>query len=532
MLPSKNICGINIFRPCENIEKIIYRYVKSNVFKKFKSGKYTEKKIILEIVSCIYNIHYRVISKYINYVDKYALFIFLSNEYERYAQAVEHYNNSDFSTEEEDLWKSYAGNARRAIKHLMELIIIEGLYNRNNVPLLSQEKAVSKIFISAEEMVGSYMRYQLYDNILESVTLTLDENRHEYFHVAEDLTERYDPREDICDMKKCIPSPSFFENMEKHNQIIGKSFEEKFGKCYLGIMYYLRGAIDIYYKEQGDFCIIKRSDFIDFMSKGMSISKDSATTIIEGFSLNKHNMLNEGRVLSKPKQEYRAYKRGFFVTNIDGEDYLLFSPRMAIECWNILRTDVCFGKIPPEWKSKKIEKDIATLSGEAGKWFENVVKAKFEEYGFIVFSSLKRMAFRDGRSVKLEDGIGEIDLLCYDRKNSDVVVVEVKQVSSSSEPRQYLDDISRFITSKNNYRNKFIKKYTWFINNKELLKEYLSEKIGGEVEIKRIGYAIITRYPSPIFNKIKDFSCISIMKFVREFSESKKWSFSSWNSNN
>lgn len=490
---------------------------------------YTDISKVTDIVNTTYRAYYELIDEYLPQVDHLEFAKFLVNEYELYGQVVEVFKNGQLSSEDEEYWQSYAGYARRGIKHLLELLCIAGMATGNSATTLDEEENASSIlFVAAEELVSLYMRSDHYRSLLDEIRLVLDESKHVYFDVAQDQDVIFDIRADVNDADTYIPNPSFLIDCGCHNKILESSFIQKFGISYsdvLGCLQFLiTKACEL--EDPGMYRLIRVQEAIDILCGALPISPQQARSIIDGFALSAQNMREEGRELFRPKQQHRAYKRGFFLVAGESGDELFFSKRMALECLHLLLADVAYRKLPPEWRSDAIDAALNTLSLEAGRWFERVVQKNFATVGINGISSLKRLIFKDGSRLKIPFDVGEIDFigLCPNKKM--IIVAEVKQVGFATEPRMFVDDLHKFVTDKNNYSEKFERKYRWVIENYEAVGRYLAERLSCPAAVEHVGYVMITHYPMFVSRKIGGFSCVSIVEFMRRYKVNRTWDFS------
>ena len=532
MLESRDICGVNIFRPRDKFEDFVYQYVKDNVFEKFDSGTYTERKKIVQIVNFEFQIYYDLINHNLDKIQPLHFSQFLFQEYENYGRVEELFKAGRLSAANEDFWQKYGGYARRAIKHLLELICIKGNFEKNidHISIAEQEKSISVMFIAAEEMISLYMRSHLYNAFYEEIELVLDESQFIYFDVKQDAEVRYDVRTIIRESDRYIPSPSILRNRQFHNAILKDGFLETFGADYASILDGLQKLVirlDDSQRDELDECrIISKNEAIDMLSIILSIENIQAESIIDGFSLTAQKMLDEGRELNRPKQQYRAYKRGFFLISYKDLSYFIFSKRMALECLQILESEVAFKKLPPEWISKPISKGLDVLNNQAGRWFEKVVVKNLLDVGINGVSSVKKLTFKNGKKIHVPPDVGEIDFLGLSKKNDIIIIVEIKQVGFATEPRMYMDDLDKFVTGKNNYSDKFERKFEWIKENYLDVAKYLEEKLSCSTSVRKVAYVMITHYPTFIGPKINKFSCLSITEFMMQHHSDSGWNFS------
>ncbi|MNZ14092.1 hypothetical protein D3C78_310090 [compost metagenome] len=529
MLPHKDIGNIGIFRPSKTCEEISYNRIRTAVFRKYSSGLYTEKNKIVEIVNYKYKLYYQILDEYLPKINAGNFFTFLCGEYELYGQVEDQFKNGRLSKSEEEFWQTSAHNARRGIKHLMELLCLGGMESKADVAMSQQEDAISMVFIAAEELVGLYMRSDYYTHIMKETTLRLDSSKHTYFDITQDQEGKFDIRESMSITRELIPDPNFLLDIDRHDKFLKESFTKKLGVSYKDATQALSWIIDNYSDtddpKQIGYCL--RSEVISTLAHSFKIPPKTAETIIDGFSLSADSMRTEGRELFRPKQQYRAYKRGFFKVSHDNNEFLIFSARMAKECLGLLCVDIVFKKLPAEWKCSTIDLALSKLAKSAGNWFEDVVKSNLKKLDIEGITSVKKIILKNGKRIVIPADVGEIDFLGFCRSQMILVVCEAKQVGFSTEPRMFLDDQSKFITDSKSHSKKFEKKVQWSIENREILSTYLSEHFKVELKPCSMGYAMITHFPMKIASQIEQFTCLSLAEFVQlHRANNLIWSFS------
>ncbi len=527
MLDSRNMNGVMICRASQAHERLVYEKVRKSVFDRFKPGKYADKSLIVPIVNQMYEEYYKILDENLPKVDPKKLLIFLATEYEKYGQVSDIHKQKKLSKKDEDFWNFYASFSRRGIKHLFELLCKTKMdSSRTARTQKEQEDALAMIFIAAEELVELYMRSDHYRSFLDEITLTLDPNDHQYFHVKEDHEHHFDIRNDVLEMHKFVPEPLFLRNPDAHAEVLNQSFIKTLGINYGDTLGTIEWLIQTYSDKDDpeNLGAFEWRKVVDRMVNAYKITPLQADRILNGFCLSPETMGD--RKLFKPKQEYRAYKRGFFKYELDGRKFVLFSHRMAKECLDLLISDVGFRKLPSEWLSDSIKKSLDELSLTAGRWFETVVEQNLEALGIKGSPSVETLILGGSKKLKIPPKIGEIDFLGFHKKQKLLVVIEAKQVGFATEPRMVLDDLSKFITDSKNYREKFIKKYEWVMQNIDSVEEHFLHKFGLAEKLHTMGYAMITLYPTAASTKIKDFTCISITEFMNRSLDNESWAFS------
>ncbi|WP_277960717.1 hypothetical protein [Pseudomonas sp. RIT-To-2] len=527
MLKSRSIAGVEIFRASPAHEDRVYKRIKSAVFKSFSPGRYTDKAVIVTIVNLMYKEYYAILDEFLPMVPPREFVTFLVSEYERYGQVSDAHKRQELSEEDDHFWQAYALNSRRGIKHVLELLCRSNMAaDKVASTHEEQEDAISMVFIAAEELVSLYMRSDNYRGFLDEATLTLDPDRFTYFHVEEDSKLKFDIRQSVHDFEKYVPSPMFLQDTEAHAEILDASFLDTLGLSYKDTLGTVAWIIDYFSDKSNPEALVafEWKEAIKTITLNFRITQEQAELLLNGFSLSAQTM--EDRELFRPKQEYRAYKRGFFRDPVDGVDLVFFSYRMALECLQILIADVPFKKLPPEWHSTNVKKALDVLSLRAGRWFEQVVERNLKTIGIIGSSSVKTLSLGNGQTLRIPSDVGEIDFLGFDEAKKLLVIIEAKQVGYATEPRMFRDDQSKFIEGANSYSAKFIKKYNWVLANVESVEKHFACKFNLETKLELAGYAMVTLYPTIVSTKIKDFSCVSICEFMRKAEGSDTWPFS------
>ncbi|MEZ8170020.1 MULTISPECIES: hypothetical protein [unclassified Vibrio] len=527
MLESRNFNGIEIFRPSKEHEKRVYDSIKESVFKNFDPGTYTDKNQIVEIVNFLYQEYYKILDENLPRVAPREFAAFLASEYERYGKVSDMYKQKKLSEKEQELWLSQASYARRGIKHLFELLCRSKM-DSSEVERTQekQEDAISIVFIAAEELVSLYMRSETYRSFLDSVTLRLDPAEHIYFHAEEDSSINLDIRNSVLDFHKYIPNPMLHNDIKAQEEILGESFVETLGLGFKDTIETIKWLIVTYSDENNPehLGFFELQEAVSVMIDHFRLTEEQGMRILEGFCLSSETMIE--RELYKPKQEYRAYKRAFFKDQYEGKELVFFSPRMALECLELLISDVPFQKLPVEWKSKSIKSALDVLSFKAGRWFEKVVRQNIETLGIIGSSSVKALRISATEKLNVPAEVGEIDFIGFHEEQELLVIIEIKQVGFTTEPRMYLDDLSKFVTKPKSYSERFRRKFNWAIENVESIEKHFLHNFNVDAKLNTAGYAMITLYPTTASTKIQDFTCISITDFMNQSLESTAWPFS------
>jgi hypothetical protein len=474
----------------------------------------------------MYKKYYEILDEYLPKIVPGEFAKYLICEYERYGKVEDVYRANGLSSKDEELWVSYAGSGRRAIKHLLELLCISNLEEGQVATTLEeQEDAISMVFIAAEELVSLYQRsdrYVLHDEL----ELRLNPDEHVYFNVPQDSSIKFDIRESVRDTAKYVPSPAFLQDVQAHSKILDASFKETLGLSYLQAMQAIQRTFNRFSKDNDPEAVgaFEWKEAIDAIAREYRINSSQAELVLEGFSLSAKSM--EDRALFRSKQEYRAYKRAFFKYIDNGKVKVYFSQRMARESFALLVTDVPFRKLPSEWKFKTITQALDQLSLEAGRWFEDVVVRNLKGVGIVGSPSIKTLIMSKADRMKIPPEVGEIDFLGFHETRKMLVIIEVKQVKFSTEPKTMRDDIDKFTEGPSSYSAKFVKKYDWAIENIDSIQKHFAHNFKLDTKLEVAGYVMITHYATIASLKMNDFSCVPLSEFMNKVIDGQEWPFS------
>jgi hypothetical protein len=123
------------------------------------------------------------------------------------------------------------------------------------------------------------------------------------------------------------------------------------------------------------------------------------------------------------------------------------------------------------------------------KIFEVELKKIFEHIGFDCILNVKK-----AKNINLL--CGEIDMLCYRRKDNSITIIEAKSSSPTYDARSMGKSISDHYKQKN-YHSKFLKKISWVSNNLEIVAEIFALRGIKNITIPKFaGAYFITAFPS------------------------------------
>jgi hypothetical protein len=318
--------------------------------------------------------------------------------------------------------------------------------------------------------------------------------------------------------------PQFDYHTATHQKYLDASFSQSFGMSYGEFIAAIRAVIEdcqpSLHPRSFPTLFVQRGQVLDELTKFIpSRSRASIERAIDGFSISPANLKADKRVVWNPKQESRAYRRGFFVFPHETGPHLAFSREMAKESLMQLVFWVCFKRLPVEWRTPETFKALDALSHAASEWFEGVVCRNLQSLG-IVGQRMHRTIGNGNCQIQIPDTVGEIDFLGYHPQQKLLVLVESKMVMTGLEARYWRDDLDEFVFRSGSYAERFRRKISWVTENRKAIAAAL-----GFTSVSDVGATMLTLYPCIARTFITDFPCVSITEFMLDYERAKQWPY-------
>lgn len=536
--PSLNfeeIGGIEIFRPRYPTEVEVRTEAERHLRCEFSVGRHTDGETINRILQYQFAFYTHFLDQLLPILASLDFLKFLLAEYDKTSEIDGLYKNNQLNSTDKKRWAFLGPILRRAIKYLAERVILFGQEELPAATNTKRIKATEKVWICAEELVMYYIQSDQTHMVFPDDTSleihpegsgnywTLDINNNSVMELQERI------RIDTMNRANFVPSPSFELQSNEHEKVLADVFKNTIGISYLEVLGTLRALIDGAQPSQDDFPIpfVHREQTLNSLASCLGFPRKTVDQAIAGFSISKSKLEAEGREIWKPKQEYRAFRRGFLEFPHSTGAHLIFSKAMAKESAIQLVEGVVFKDIPPEWRSREVDVALDTLSNKAGKWFEQVVFENLESVGIFGQKSIKNGLGQQDRRIAVPPDVGEIDYLGYSPSENLLVLCECKMVRGGSEPKYFRDDIHEFVGSKKSYFWKFQRKIEWVRQNINAICNALSSARTYDAPIVPtcIATALITLYPSIASYVAEAFPCVTITELMMEYKHNGNWPF-------
>jgi hypothetical protein len=275
-----------------------------------------------------------------------------------------------------------------------------------------------------------------------------------------------------------------------------------------------------------DIPFVTEQQITDLLMERSSLTQQQARVIIDGLGLRQSSMAAEGRVIWKPKQEYRAYSRPFFEFPNPIGTHFTWSKQMATECLRSFYSRLAQKHLPSEWNVGKIPSALTVYEHEITKLFENIVIDRMKDVGLSA-SRFKSQIGLGADKIDIPDDIGEIDLVAYWEDEELLIVGDDKLVKPTHEPAMFRDDLDKFIGKKKNYVDQVKRKTQWVVENVQDVVRGLSSShdFPSVLKVKRVAPILVTYYPAFASCFISEVPCVALTELVSDIKEKKEWPY-------
>lgn len=537
-MSSRFIGGLKLWRPRLEAELRLREEAEQALRGKFKDGVYTEVDTINPILMSHFEFYDKRLKEVIPKIGSRDLMESLFYQYDQAHNIDEKAKRGKLDDQNQEYWNSRGHYFRRAIKYLAECVAMLAPEEKPKAEESELLDLLDTALICAEELVRlAGVSDQTFMLFPESTTLTLEPPGAEnYIKLkvsplrGQNLGER--SRQDAIVRDKYTKRDYPLFDWPLYSSIFDSSFKSVFGldmqQSFRILMDMIDGkSIKMPPGPKGfNMPFVRRELVIETISKGAGIAPDCIGRLLDGFTVTRQNMIQENRQVWKPKQEYRAYRRGFFEFPHASGPHLTFSPNMAKECILVLMRDLAFQYLPKEWKDPALKEASASLSNRSGEEFERIIQKLMKARGFQLAASFKNSIGTGAARLVVPAEIGEMDCLAYSQSLQLMVLLECKLVQAGTEPTRFRDDLDQF-NNKKGFFVKIEKKLTWVRNNMAAVCQAL-ESIPGSIKPvnpSSIACAIITFYPSIASDYAQSIPCVSMSEFFTEWDKKGVWPY-------
>jgi len=523
-----------LFRPRFGTSIDVIREFDAHLRSRYEPGEYNEPSEIKAIIDHIFTFYSNLLSSNLPHVASRDVMDFVLHQYDVSCEIRRSAERGELSASELDEWRSMSGRFRRALKYLAERIALLAPAEAPSVPRERFLHYLDRVWKGAEELVDLYQMSELLHSVFpENAALLVCPEGDEFIfrmRINDDIHQDMGRRiSESSHAKIRYPGRHPFEyDIDNYDSLLSGSFRDRVGMGFREIIQMineLNASVETF-KESFHIPFVNREQVVRNLSNALGHDESSVDLALSGFTIAKEAMEKEGRVIWKPKQEYRAYRRAYFSFPHPTGQHLTWSKGMLIECLGFLSSELAFQQLAPEWRSPDVDKAVAKISNEAGGWFESVVHLNIDDLGLRARSYKKQIGV-GSTALKIPHEIGDLDCLATSADEQLLVLAECKMVRSGTEPAFFRGDISKFTAGDDAYFLQARRKARWVRQNFSAVLSAVAEAHDDEsvLGIERFSVLIITYFPSIASYFDESITCVSLAELLREYESAGKWPY-------
>ncbi|MEX2307222.1 MAG: hypothetical protein WD738_06495 [Pirellulales bacterium] len=531
----ESIGGVRVFRPSVEIELAVRNEAEEALRRKYSAGEYRADDEINAILHEYFSFYDRMLKEHIPRVASRHFMEFVLAQYDLSSEIDNKLKGQQLDGRDSERWKKLGPVFRRAIKYLSECIC---LLAPDEAPVAKGDEifeATERCWICAEQMVElSMLSTQTFALFPNDTRLELrPEGELEWFILEINDPQRFEAfnqriRQDTNTRKNYVNETELIYNKKRVAEHLDSALLASCGFRMTDALAFAFG-INRNAIQPGigfDVPFVSEQQIIQSLTEVHGLTDEESRRLLDGLCLRKAKMAAEGRVIWKPKQEYRAYTRPFFEFPHQTGSHFVWSRKMAEECLITAYMSFAQKQLPLEWQSGPVNQAIENYVTSITTAFEAIVNSSLGTVG-IVARRFKSSIGRGTSAIKIPDDIGELDTLAYWEDQKLLIVGEDKFVKPTYEPATFRDDLDKFVGKKKNYVAQLKRKTQWVLENADKIVAALSgfEGLPNHIHINQVAPALITYYPAFASCFISELPCVSLTELMIALKQNQSWPF-------
>ncbi len=541
MMNLERIGPAEIFRPSLDVETAVRAAAEAHFRAEVAPGVYRDPREISRVLNRQFEFHQREIDSILPELASHHFNEFLLFQYDQTTKINESAKKGYLSPTDAERWRSIGPVLRRGLKFLCERVV---QLQPPEPPPAPEDRIVAlmdRLWVAAEEGTRAYLLSdQTHGMFPNATTLTVfapgADDR--YFDLSVDNLPDYESavRRDREYRGRYVGSPGdvpLYDPDLRAAHLDGP-LGAALGATYTQAVGLLSHIVQHSAPAPGGFPVLflARSAIARVAAELQGLSPEAVDLVLDGFTVGPAGLESEGRSLFKPKQEHRAFRRGFLAMPDGSGPHIAFSRSMAQEALVQLIQGFSFKKAPDEWRAAAeaagvadaLKDGLEAVSKAGGRWLENILEERLRERGFFGRGSLTALGQGESR-LQVPGDVGEIDYLGYHPGQRLLLVGEAKLVQEASEPTLMRDDLADFTREKKGYATKLRRKVGWVRDRLPAVAEALATDVGRPVEPTRMAVVLVTYTPTVAASAISDFPCVSLTNLLFDYDRVDGWPY-------
>lgn len=336
VLNALEVGGELIFRPNADIAASLTREYQRYLTARFKPGKYKATAQINDALQSLFGFAEQRLRDALRSLASVAFLQYCLHQYDLTDRIEDRNRQGKLSREDAALWRSLGPKTRRALKCLCEYSVRLGPLPDDFPSGASLDERFAIAWHAAEAAVAlSELSDQTFLLFPDKTTLRINRvGRDDVIELRVDgFTDEFAIRVSrSADVeRKYLPSAPFEFQVDEHAKVLNPAFSKDVGMRWGDAAAALVSLIERMPCETNSFDVpvVERESVAFQMSHHFNVSCATAERVLDGFTISKAKMDAEGRVIWRPNQEYRLFRRGIIEVDTASGLRLMWSRPMA-----------------------------------------------------------------------------------------------------------------------------------------------------------------------------------------------------------
>lgn len=477
------------------------------------AGSYSDKKIINEIIKQVYAFLDDCLKGCLKRAANINTLCFLLDQYTQTSK-IDWMSRHQFDDDEQERWNNRMW-LRRGLKYVIEKIVEHGICDKSDGDSLNLERLIELVEMCVEFSSESSLVYGLSEGRFEMVinppgSRIYCDMKIENF--AKDALQN-----SLYRFRKFVGQNGRVEDDSEKiiSEKITAPFSEIFHFSYADVERIYSFLINYNKNSLDGHILVSKDKLLNEMLNLLKIKTDLSKIelFLNALILSRQKLIDEPRELFRTNQKYRLRLRFILEFDIDEKKMIAYSRAMVGESRMAFQELFLYDSLPDEWKFKKLEDATSSILNYYGHKFERYATDCLAHLGLIGQSYKDTLP----SGIPIPSDVGEIDFIGFSQDRKTIACFEFKNVKGSTEPRQFRNDLDKFIYDEESYLVKYRKKVKLVSENIDSLAAFFEKTVGSKMNTDCLMTAIITYFPNISSYFISDFKCLSLADFETEY---------------
>ena len=524
-LSTKRYFDIPIITPRKSISFTVRKKTEEFVRSKLSPGVYRDVTTITNFLNDVFGYLNQNICFLINDLSSRNLLETLYWQYSRSCKIEEKLKSDPFHRDANS-WQQNRASLRRSLKYIIEKTLESYTFDRH---------CPFEGYFAKFETLLELVEMSFFFSLLSASTYGVSKER--------TVLEIYEPNNDPLKPYFNLKIENFDHSKFQKGKILFHKFNRKNGSPFTSYIDYFQTESSNVFKElssgtyddfwsilailrdncapgDNDVYFIPTQSLKDGIANDFGVPQKCVELFFKTFSLTQEELKASPREIFKTKQKNRLKSKFIVQLDWNGVTHSMWTYEMMNEGIAMLLDSLSYNGLPEEWKTPNMQKSFADITRHFGSVFESYASNHLHNWNIIGQSYKKALPC----GIEIPESAGEIDFLGYSCDQKCIVCFEFKNVSYSTDPLEFRDDLDKFIYSKNSYFNKFSKKIEFIKAHIKELVEYYRNQKKIELDSSKFVISFITYAPNISRYYMPKYKCMSISEFEVEWKENP-WQF-------